>query len=578
MKKSGASLAVFALEQIGVRFTFGIPGVHNTELYDELSGSKSIRPILVTHECGAAFMADAVSRTSDSIGTLLIVPAAGMTHAMSGIGEAFLDGIPMLIISGGVRTDTGKKYQLHQIDQMEILKGITKKSYRISEHKDIISTIYEAYEVAITDECGPVFVEIPVNIQLFRGEVYSMPPFKRKFRETAEVDGMKIEKACSLLKFSKSPGVFVGWGGRDAGEELLRISELLNAPVATTLQGLSVFPASHPNHTGMGFGSYSVPAGEAAFSECDCLLAVGTRFSEIPTGSFGMKVPKNLIHIDINPEVFSKNYPAEVEIEGDAKTVLSALIEELEKEKGFPRKDIRLTKLIREKKTEYAKEWMSHLTENRINPYLFFEELRRQMADTDLLVVDDGNHTFLAEELFPVNRSKTFLSPTDFNSMGYCVPASIGAKMANPKRKVAGIAGDGAFLMTGMELLTASVYSLGVVIFVFYDGELSQISQGQEIPYGRKTCTVLGGIELEGIAKATGSSYLVLRENEQIEKTIRDAFRLAENGFSVLVDVKIDYSKRTRFTKGVVKVNLGRFPLAEKFRFIGRALLRKITG
>ncbi|TGK56159.1 thiamine pyrophosphate-binding protein [Leptospira wolffii] len=577
MKKTGASLAVFALEQIGVKYTFGIPGVHNTELYDELNNSDSIAPILVTHEGGASFMADAISRSTDSIGTIVIVPAAGMTHALSGIGEAFLDGIPMLVISGGVRTDSGKKYQLHQLDQAEILKGITKKTYYIREHREIIPTIYEAYKTATTDECGPVFVEIPVNIQLFRGEVDSLPTFRREVQEK-NADREKIERACEILGSSRSPGIFVGWGARDATGELVRISEILDAPVATTLQGLSVFPANHPNHTGMGFGTYSVPAGEEAFADCDCLLAIGTRFSEIPTGSFGMQVPKKLIHIDINPEVFSKNYPAEVGIEGDAKYVLSQLIEILEKNKDLPKRKNKIADLIQEKKKSYEKEWEAHIVPNRINPSLFFKELRKQMAASDILVVDDGNHTFLAEELYPVYQTKTFFSPTDFNSMGYCVPASIATKMANPDRKVAGIVGDGAFLMTGLELLTASAHSIGTVIFVFYDGELSQISQGQEIPYRRKTCTILGELQLEGIARGTGAAYVSLQSNDQIERTIRDAFLIADTGRPVIVDVKIDYSKRTRFTKGVVGVNLGRFPLGEKFRFIGRALVRMITG
>ncbi|MCK5536419.1 MAG: hypothetical protein KAI79_06295, partial [Bacteroidales bacterium] len=154
MKKTGAKLVVHALEQIGVKYTFGIPGVHNTEIYDELNTSKQIEPILATHEGGAAFMAIGVSTTSDSIGTIMIVPAAGTTNAMSGIGEAFLDGIPMLIFSGGTRKDTGKSYQLHQLDQGNLVNEITKAYFLIEKHKDIIPTIYKAYEIATQGEPG----------------------------------------------------------------------------------------------------------------------------------------------------------------------------------------------------------------------------------------------------------------------------------------------------------------------------------------------------------------------------------------------------------------------------------------
>ena len=254
MKKTGAELAVYALEQIGVKNTFGIPGVHNTELYDSLNSSKQIEPILVTHEGGASFMADAVSRTSDSIGTLLIVPAAGTTHAMSGIGEAYLDGIPMLIISGGVRTDSDRKYQLHELDQEKLVDGITKAFFKIEKHDEVISTIYKAYEIASTGEPGPVFIEIPVNIQMFKGEVGELAPFQQRFNLEIP-DNEEIKKAVDLLTAAKNPGVYVGWGAVNAAEYTEEIVNLLVAPVATTVQGKSSFPANHSMYTGVGFGA-----------------------------------------------------------------------------------------------------------------------------------------------------------------------------------------------------------------------------------------------------------------------------------------------------------------------------------
>jgi len=177
MKKTGASLARYALEQLPISYTFGIPGVHNTELYDELNRSEKITPILVTHEGCGAFMADALSRVSDEIGCLLIVPAAGVTHAASGIGEAFLDGIPLLIIAGGIRSDSEYGYQLHEIDQHKMLQAITKKTFKIESQKDIVNTIFNAYEIATSGEPGPVFVELPVNIQLDRENVDTLPAF-----------------------------------------------------------------------------------------------------------------------------------------------------------------------------------------------------------------------------------------------------------------------------------------------------------------------------------------------------------------------------------------------------------------
>lgn len=582
MKKTGAWLTAYALEQVGVRFTFGIPGVHVTELYDELNKSKQIDPILVTHEAGAAFMADAVSRTTDSIGTLAIVPAAGVTHAMSGIGEAYLDGIPMLIISGGVRQDSGHKFQLHQMDLHKLLEGIVKKNFLVDKHKNLVSTLFEAYDTAISNEPGPVFLEIPVEIQMFQGELSELPQYtadeNRGLRLESELQPAIVE-AANLLMNSQSPGIFVGWGARNSTEELQEIADLLNAPVATTLQGLSVFPYDHPLHTGMGFGNYSVPAAANAFANCDTLLAVATRFAEIPTGSFSLQVPNNLIHIDINPAVFNANYPAKQTIQGDAKQVLNLLARELRKRKALTENTDNTTqKRIQQDKQNYLEEWLQSSRDGIINPAAFFQKLSQQLSPNDYVVLDDGNHTYLAAELFPVYRSGHFISPTDFNSMGYGVPAAIGTHLGHRDQRTVAIVGDGAFLMTGLELLTATTNNLGVVIFVFHDGELSQISQGQEIPYNRKTCTVLGEVKLEGIAQATGSRYFYLAHNNSIESTIQDAFAAADQGQPVIIDVKIDYSKRTRFTKGVVKANLQRFALGEKFRFIGRAFKRKVTG
>jgi len=575
MKKSGAWLVRYALEQIGVKYTFGIPGVHNTETYDELNKSDLIKPVLVTHEGGAAFMADALSRTSAHIGTLLIVPAAGVTHAASGIGEAFLDGIPMLVISGGIRTDTDKTYQLHEIDQHALLAPITKKTYKIETHEQIIPSIYEAYRIATSGEPGPVFVEVPVNLQLFPGEVPATPPFVAEPSQDSP-DPAAIRAAAQLLYAASSPGLFVGWGAVGASTESAAIADFLGAPVATTLQGLSAFPANHPLHTGMGIGPAAVPAAENAFRACDCLLAVGNRFGEIGTASYGISPPAGLIHVDINPRVFNANYPAAVSIEGDARVVLGALLEALETLGPAKPDNTRLKTAIAGDKQAYVDEWLQHDSQGRVNPARFFNALRRQLDDDAIVAADDGNHTFLVAELMPIHGPRGFISPTDFNCMGYCAPALVGAKLANPGKQVVGIIGDGAFLMTCMETLTAASLKLGAVYFVFNDGELSQISQAQEIPYNRKTCSVLQAVRFKGVADATGCEFVSIENDDACETGIARALSLAAQNRPVIVDVKIDYSKRTRFTKGAVKTNLDRFTLGNKARFIGRALFRKL--
>lgn len=577
MKKTGAWLVRYALEQLGIRHTFGIPGVHNTEIYDEINNSENIEPILVTHEGGASFMADAVSRTTDHVGCLLIVPAAGVTHAASGIAEAHLDGIPMLVISGGVRTDTGSAYQLHDMDQHSLLKPITKATFKIEHQKDIVETFYKAYDIATQGEPGPVFIEVPVNVQLFTENVPEPKPYVASAKAPM-IDNVLLDRTARALLGAKSVGMFVGWGAKECSAELIEIAEILNAPVATTLQGLSVFPSSHPLHTGMGFGPSAVPAASNAFANIDYLFAIGTRFSEIPTGSFGIEVPENLVHLDINPDVFNANYPAKTILEGDAAILLPALLKELKTICGPKSLNRTITSKIAVDKLSYLDEWLSHDSKQRVNPAAFFQELHKHIQDDDYVMCDDGNHTFLCAEQLQVNKSKHFVSPTDFNCMGYAVQATVACQLTHPDSQTIGIVGDGAFLMTAMELLTATKYGLSPIVFVFNDGELSQISQAQEIPYNRKTCSILAPVDIAGVAQAVGAQYVQIDQTSDLTKTMQQSFALSGKGKPVLVNVLVDYSKRTAFTKGTVKTNLKRFDLKTKVRFIGRAISRKVTG
>jgi acetolactate synthase-1/2/3 large subunit len=578
MKKTGAQLAVFALEQLGVKYTYGIPGTHTTEIYDELNNSEQIIPVLVTHEGGGAFMADATSRTSDSIGTLVIVPAAGLTHAMSGIGEAFLDGIPMLVLAGGVRTDTGKHYQLHHFDQLALAKPITKAQFAIEKHEDIIRTIYQAYEIATSGEPGPVFIELPINLTLFAENINELPTFQKK-TTVVSPDPDKIKAAVEMLKNASRPMMFVGWGAVDASLQSVELAEMLAAPVSTTLQGKSAFPNSHRLYTSVGLGASSKPSAQWALGEHDLLLAIGTRFGEIATGSYGLDQPKNLIHIDINPEVFDKNYKTSLAIEADAKDALTAILETL-KADGYSsgRNNAAVGDIIQKKNNDYFSTWLEKEKDDLVSPGYFFRSLKKQLDNDVQLVIDDGKHTFLASELYPIEKPRHFISPTDFNCMGYCVPAAIATKLANPSRQVAAIVGDGAFLMTGMEMITAASYRAPVMFFVFNDGELGQISQFQKIPLNRKTCSELGVVDYEGFAIATGGEYVTINSDKEIDEGIARAIQHCNEGRHVVVDVKIDYSKKTMLTKGVVKVNLKRFPFSEKVRFLSRALKRHVIG
>lgn len=580
MLKSGASLVRHALEAIGVKQTFGIPGVHNTEIYDELNRSETITPYLVGHEMAAACMADAVSRTGDSIGCMLIVPAAGVTHAASGIGEAMLAGIPLLVISGGIHRGSNKRYQLHDIDQHQILKPLTKATYLVEDHQQLIPTLFEAYWTAVSGEPGPVFVEVPVDIQLFRGEVSEPLPQLQDFAPApTPLDEQAIAAAAEKLLAAKRPALFVGWGALGARAELIELAELLGAPVATTLQGVSSFPGDHPLHTGLSFGGAAVEAARKTVGDSDCLLAIGTRFGEIATGSYSVEPPEELIHIDINPAVFNANYPATITIEGDAQQVVAALLRALRGQLGeAAERPPAIAKQIASYKLKTLKSWLNGGDGKRVNPAQFFTALRARLGPDAIVVADDGNHTFLTAELLPIRRAGGFISPTDFNAMGYCIPACNGAKLANPDSQVVGIVGDGAMFMTGMEVATAVHYQLGVIYVIFNDGELAQISQAQELPYRYKTCTKLAHTHWGAFAEAMECAYLAIDHERDIDTVLERALLISEQHQPVIIDLKVDYSQKTAFTKGIVKANLNRFETSEKLRFVGRALKRKVVG
>ncbi len=575
MKKTGAWQVRYALEKLGVTHTFGVPGVHVTEIYDELVKSDQIEPVLIAAEASGAFIAEAIGRLSGKPAVLLLVPGPGLSYALTAIGEAMLDGVPMLVITGGIRKDMHYTYQLHEIDQISMVKPWTKYAVRVEEPENIISSIFDAWNHCIEGEPGPAVVEVPINLLLFQSHVEEPLLLPQDPVSTPTVNEQQIVDAVALLKNAKAPCIFAGWGAREATQQLIALAENLNMPVATTLQGLSVFPAKHPLHTGMGFGMAAVPAAQKAFADCDVMLAIGTRFAEIATGSYGVEVPENLIHIDINSDVFHKNWPAKVAIEGDSQEVLMAILEELNdyKKPDSPQ----LLSLIHDQKQSYKRSWLDHNVADKVNPQKFFDALRKNLNDDDPLVLDDGNHTFLAAELFPVHQSKAFISPTDFNAMGYAVPGAIGAWLHREKGRVAAVIGDGAFRMSCMELTTAVALKAQVVFFVFSDGELAQIAQAQEIPYGRKPCTSLPELNLEYFSKALGMQFLSMTDNEQLDHRMTEAFEAVKSG-PVLVDVAIDYSKKTAFTQGVVKANLSRFATSDKIRFVSRAIWRKVRS
>ena len=568
MKRTGAELVVKALEDEGVVLAFGIPGTHNIELWDALASSDSIRSVLVTDEQSASFMADAAWRASGVMACVNVVPGAGLTHAMSGIAEAFLDCVPMLVLGCGIRRDTGKAYQLHDVDQLALARPVTKAQMLPSRGADLYDVVRQACRIARSGTPGPVFVEVPADQYLFRHETEIVAPAPEP---PAALPAESIERAAEILRAAKRPLLYVGLGAAKA--DLVSLAERLESPVSTTFQGKGVFPESHPLSLWPGFGDAAPAFARDVAASCDATLAIGCRFGEVATGSYGMSPPRPLVHVDIDPAVPGRNVPADLAIAADAAAFVAAVLPRLDRREP----DAVLRGRIRSGRAEVDAE-LATASDGRVSPHLLLRALQATFGPETIFTSDSGNGTFLAVEGLRLEKPGLLLSPVDFSCMGYAVPAAIGAKLARPGAPVVALAGDGAFLMTGLELLTAAQNGLGVAVFVLRDRELAQIAQFQATALGRKSSSTLADHDLLGLARALGAEALALGADGEIRSVVSNAKEIADAGRPVLVDVAIDYSVKTFFTRGVVKTNFLRLPWADRLRFALRALARKLPG
>jgi acetolactate synthase-1/2/3 large subunit len=583
MKKNGAMLLVHALEQIGVRKTFGIPGIYNSAIYDFLYKSAYIEPVITCSELSAGYMADGASRSSESIGTLIIVQGAGITHAMSAIAQAFIDGIPMLVIAGSQK-QAGKDYQMHALDLNKALDGIVKQKIQVKKVSEIIPTIYNAYDKAINNGPGPVFIDIPVDIQTEPNDLELIPYQKTKkelpekadnhsagiqlFTESETVE-LKMQKAVDLIAEASQPGLYTGWGAIDAYDEIKQLAELLVIPVSTNLQGISAFPNDHPLHVGVGFGNSAVPAAKNAFKNCDCLIAIGLKFSELDTASFQLPVPENLIHLNINQDTFHKNYHAKVAIAGDLKTTMKELVS-LVLKKGIKPKNIpgELTESIQKDKQAYKKSWLGQPNEQLVSPGYFYNALRNYFPQDTFLVLGNGSHRFLASELFPVMEPRHFICPADLNTMGFGIPAAMGTKFLNKSKFVLAIVEEGGLMINGLEILTAQYYKLGILIFVLRDWMLEFQNQISKEKRQETDDPLQKSVNIEQFTASVHAEYFIMKNDIDISGVLTKAKGIVKSGKNVVVEVRWDNSRKSAYTSALNRGDLSRISLIDKLKIL----------
>jgi acetolactate synthase-1/2/3 large subunit len=582
---------VRALEDSGVTFAFGIPGTHNIELWDRLADSSKVQAIPVTDEQSASFMADGLWRAAGQLGCVNVVPGAGLTHALSGIAEAWLDGIPMLVLGCGIRTDTGHAYQLHDVDQLAIARPVTKGVFRPLAGDQLYDSVRRACALAVAPPAGPVMVEVPANLYLLQdgrdgpeqgvGDVpnghAAVPAVPGPLPAVPEAGGEALRRAVEILQGARRPLLYLGLGAAGAGEDLVRLAELLESPVFTTLTGKGVFPESHPLAVWPGGGDAAPPFARRIAASSDATLAIGCRFAEVGTGSYGFSPPGPLIHVDVDPRVPGRNLKSDLSIVADSRGFAAALIDALEAADVRREPDAALRAAI----TEGVRDTLSDLAEPGgkpgVTPTRLLSALQRRFPEASF-TTDSGNGTFLAAEGLRLENQGRFLAPVDFSCMGYSVPASIGAAFGRPDRISVALVGDGAFMMTGLEMLTAAGRSLPVLFVILRDRELAQIAQFQATALNRRTGSRVPDYDLAAICAGTGVECLTLGSDDEIDPVLEAAATILCEPRPVAIDLAVDYSRKTWFTRGVIRTNFGRLPWTARLRFVTRALRRRLSG
>ncbi len=565
---TGARALVETLVAEGTPCVFGIPGAQENELWDEMK-SRGLAYLLVTHEYSAACMADGVARSTGRPGVLCVVPGPGVTNALTGIGEALLDSIPLVAIVGDVaRGDKYKAFQVHELPQVGLLQQVTKGVFEVAKVEEIPGAVRQAFRLALCGEPGPVAVVVPYNL-LIESAKFSSPPLGPR---DVPFDEPAFNCALRLLSNRKvRVGIFAGLGCMDFGDALTKVAEVLQAPVATSVSGKGSISECHPLAVGWGYGPQGTRTAEEAFKNVDLVLAVGVRYSEVSTGFYAIP-PHRVIQVDANPNNLGKVVKPEVCVHADAGVFLTKLLEQA-------------PLICRPANADLAaniKQWKcNELKENRkcynrcgVDPMALILALRKVACPDALVFVDVSATEHWAAEAMTTTQPRTYFNPTDNQAMGWSIPAALGAQRVDAGRQVVTLTGDGCFLMTAMEISTAARACLPVKFFILDDQAFHYMQALQQQAYKRTTATVLARLDYEALAKGFGVAYQEIAEPRELEAGIRGA--LEHNG-PVLVRVVTDYGQRPlRWLKATKDRFTKELSTEQKVRFLARLGARSL--
>ncbi|MEH2942153.1 biosynthetic-type acetolactate synthase large subunit [Lachnospiraceae bacterium KK002] len=532
MQLTGAQIVIECLKEQGVDTVFGYPGGAILNVYDELYKHRDeIKHVLTSHEQGASHAADGYARSTGKVGVCLATSGPGATNLVTGIATAYMDSVPMVAITCNVGVSLLGKDSFQEIDIAGITTPITKHNFIVKDVGKLAETIRRAFRIAQKGRPGPVLVDIPKDVTANQTEFHpiTIEPEKRCYETITEE---ALEQAVEMIRKSEKPYFFVGGGAviSEASQELMEFVEKVQAPVADSLMGKGAFDGNHSLYTGM-LGMHGTKTSNYGVSECDLLIAVGVRFSDRVTGNAKKFAPHaRILQFDVDPAEINKNIVTDAHIIGDIREILLRLNQRVEQQNH----EEWIGKIM-----EYKEKYPLRYHDTGLSgPYLV-EEIYRQTKGDAIIVTEVGQHQMWAAQFYKYKKPRTLITSGGLGTMGYGLGAAIGVQMANPKKQVINIAGDGCFRMNMNEIATAVRQNLPLIQVVVNNHVLGMVRQWQTLFYEQHySATVLkDSVDFVKLAEALGARGIRASTREEFSQAFAQAL---ENSGPVVIDCMID--------------------------------------